>query len=136
MDKITKIGCEVFILKERNLLLGKRKNCYGAGTWALPGGHLEYGEKAVDAAKRELIEELNIKDVDLKLLTVTDDISDDSHYVHLTFLLEGYQGGVQLMEPEFCERWEYFPLSKLPEELFPPHKGILQTFLEKKLYLH
>ncbi len=39
-----KIGCEIFLLQVKLLLLGRRKNCYGEGTWALPGGHLEHGE--------------------------------------------------------------------------------------------
>ena len=32
-----------------------KKNCFGEGTYGLPGGHLEYGEKMIDGAKRELL---------------------------------------------------------------------------------
>jgi len=42
-DKYEKfhIGINVFVVRDKKLLLGKRKNVYGAGTWGLPGGHLE-----------------------------------------------------------------------------------------------
>jgi 8-oxo-dGTP diphosphatase len=49
-NRSIKIGCEVFIKKQDTILLGKRRNCYGEGTWALPGGHLEYSETLIDAA--------------------------------------------------------------------------------------
>ena len=60
MDRVIKIGCEIFVIKEHKLLFGKRKNTYGEDSWGLPGGHLEYGEKLADAAKRELEEETGI----------------------------------------------------------------------------
>jgi 8-oxo-dGTP diphosphatase len=136
MEKLFKIGCEVFITQGNKLLLGKRKNCYGAGSWALPGGHLEFGEKLVDAAKRELEEELGIKDANLELVTIVDDPREGEHYLHISFLLKDYQGEIKLMEPERCEGWEYFDMDKLPENFFPPHQGILDTFLKKKIYLY
>ena len=54
----TLIGCEIIVRKGQSLLLGLRKNCYGAGTWGLPGGHLEFNERLVDAVCREAKEEL------------------------------------------------------------------------------
>ena len=35
------------------------------GTWECPGGHVEKGETALEAAKRELIEETGAKDFDI-----------------------------------------------------------------------
>jgi 8-oxo-dGTP diphosphatase len=54
--KNIKVGCEIFLIKDDAILLGKRKNCYGEGTWGLPGGHLEQGESI-----RELLEEFGIE---------------------------------------------------------------------------
>lgn len=55
-----KIGVNIFVIKDEKLLLGKRKNVYGDGSWALPGGHLEHGEEIKHAGKRELFEETNL----------------------------------------------------------------------------
>jgi 8-oxo-dGTP diphosphatase len=34
-----KVGVGVCIVKDNKVLLGKRKNSHGDGTWAFPGGH-------------------------------------------------------------------------------------------------
>ncbi|BDC34812.1 hypothetical protein Noda2021_07700 [Candidatus Dependentiae bacterium Noda2021] len=136
MNKTVKIACEIFVFNGQGLLLlGKRKNCYGDGTWALPGGHLEYGETLLECARRELKEELGIEHSSLQLIAITDDINDARHYVHASFLIKEYDGPVLLMEPDKCYEWHYFHLSELPINFFEPHIKILQTFFNKCVYL-
>lgn len=129
-----KIGCEVFLKQGDTILLGKRKNCYGEGTWALPGGHLEYGEMLIEAAQREIKEELGIEVPYLKLLTITENISDTNHYVHCSFLAEEFVGEIQCMEPDLCYEWRFFPLADLPKPFFTPHEKILKTYLNNVVY--
>ncbi len=104
-NKNINIGCEIFLKKDNAILLGKRKNCYGAGTWGLPGGHLEYGETIIECAKRELKEEIGIEGFEFKLITITDNIDERGHCVHLSFLLEEFVGEVQCLETELCYKW-------------------------------
>jgi 8-oxo-dGTP diphosphatase len=52
-----KVGVAVIVVKDTRILLGKRVNSHGSGTWQFPGGHLEFGEPIEDCAKRELFEE-------------------------------------------------------------------------------
>jgi 8-oxo-dGTP diphosphatase len=129
------IGCEIFLKQENSLLFGKRKDCYGEGTWGLPGGHLEQGESLVECAKRELKEELGIEGIKFTLITITDNIDERGHYVHASFLLENFVGEIQCMEPDLCSEWRFFTLDNLPTDIFKPHQKILQAYLSNVLYL-
>ncbi|MEO7108781.1 MAG: NUDIX domain-containing protein [Rhodoferax sp.] len=40
------VGIGVIIVRHGLVLLGQRIGSHGAGTWALPGGHLEFGDCA------------------------------------------------------------------------------------------
>ena len=135
MNREIKIGCEAFIIKDNTILLGLRKNCFGEGTWGLPGGHLEFQEKVVEAIKRELQEEVGVDFVeeDFKLAKVLDDINkaSDRHYLHFSFEVKYANQEIKLMEPERCTEWRFFDIKNLPE-IFPPHLPILQSYLTYK----
>ena len=56
----------------RSVLLVQRRNDPFAGSWALPGGFVDAGERVVAAAARELAEETAIEADALELLGVYD----------------------------------------------------------------
>jgi 8-oxo-dGTP diphosphatase len=137
---VARVGCELLICKGDSLLFGKRKNCYGAGSWGLPGGHLIFNERLVDAACREAKEELgvDIKPTELNMVSVVDDLQAENnlHYIHVSFELRDPAFEPKLMEPERCEEWRYFPISELPQDIFGPHKAILENYLEQRFYVY
>ena len=55
-----RVGVGVFVLRDGLVLLGLRRGAHGAGTWALPGGHLEFGEAVEHCAAREVHEETGL----------------------------------------------------------------------------
>lgn len=54
------IGVGAVIFKDERVLMVQRGNEPGRGNWSIPGGHLEWGELAHEAARREVIEETGV----------------------------------------------------------------------------
>jgi ADP-ribose pyrophosphatase YjhB (NUDIX family) len=83
------VGCLV-IDGERVLLL-KRGNEPAMGKWTFPGGFVEFGEPAIDAAVRETSEEVGLRAVVDRLLGVYTDTSN--HNAQLIAYLAHPQSG-------------------------------------------
>ena len=127
-DKRPKVGVGVVVVKENKILLGKRKNAHGEGTWSFPGGHLEFNESWEDCASRETLEETGLSIKNVRFGTVTNDIFklEEKHYITI-FMLSDYESGeLRLMEPDKCEKWDWFTWDNLPEALFVPIQNLLK----------
>jgi len=122
------VGIHVFAIRDDKLLLGKRKNVYGAGSWGLPGGHLEQKEKMQDTAKRELFEETGLVANDFEFICLVNDNREDQHYVQVGFMAKDAEGEPILKEPDKCEEWKWFDLDNLPQEIFIGAKDIIKAF--------
>ena len=55
-----KLGAIAVVVHEGQTLLVQRRNPPNAGQWGFPGGHVELGETALEAAARELLEETGV----------------------------------------------------------------------------
>ena len=127
----TRVAVNVFVVRDGQLLLGKRKTT-GDGSWGLPGGHVEYMESLVDAAARELAEETGLVANELVFNNFVNepDQENGTHYVHVNFVAKGFSGEPQLMEPDKCYEWQWFELDNLPENIFHGHRLCVPAFLE------
>lgn len=116
-----RVGVAVHISNGFNrVLLGKRLGSHGAGTYALPGGHLDKNESYFDCARREVLEELGIHIKNLKFLAITEEFWEDidRHYITIHVSAEILSGTVRVMEPDKCEAWYFYPTWDLPQPLF------------------
>lgn len=124
------VGINVFAVKNNRLLLGKRKNIYGAGTWGLSGGHLEPREKMENAAARELKEETGLKAASFDFANLVNDMRENEHRLQIGFIAKDISGKPEIKEPDRCEEWKLFELNNLPENIFPPHIKQINNFLK------
>ena len=92
------VGVGVLLVRDKTLLLVKRKYNPDAGYWSIPGGHLDLGEKVENAAEREAFEETSFKVKVKKLAGIIDKIMYDDkgkieyHYVLLNYFVEQIDG--------------------------------------------
>jgi ADP-ribose pyrophosphatase YjhB (NUDIX family) len=126
-----KVGVEAFVLAGDQLLLGHRRGGAGEGEWGLPGGHLEPGETPAAGLCRELREELGIavEPPDLRLVAIVDDPANvGGHYLHVGFVVTRFTGTIAVTEPAKCGEWRFFPLDRLPPNLFAGHRLEITRF--------
>ncbi len=123
-----RIGVGVIIIKDKCVLLGKRKNSHGEGSWAFPGGHLEYGESPEECAVRETLEETGIEINNIRKGPFTNDFfaKEGKHYITLFMLADHVRGDPEIKEPHKCEEWRWFNWDALPEPLFLSLKNLKQ----------
>lgn len=134
-EKIIRVGVGCWIQDPvGQVLFGRRLSKHGNGTWAPPGGHLEYGETPEQCAARELIEETNIhiKPDDFNIVVMTNDIFADKHYmtIHCFAKLKVFRTAY-IMEPDKCSGWYWmnpgYMWKRHKDELFLPAHNFFKS---------
>lgn len=122
-----RVGVGVFVVNGDQILLQRRQNAHGAGTWSCPGGHLEFGESLETCATREVAEETGVQVANLRFLCITNDVfaGEGKHYV--TIWLAGRHAAG---EPRVNAAYEmtdvgWFSWDALPRPLFLSLENLL-----------
>ena len=134
------------ILRDGKVLLGQRhfdstkadSELHGEGTRTMPGGKMEFHESFEDTCYRETQEETSIK-IDkekIKIISITNDMVPDSHFVTIGFFCDDFEGEAQVMEPDEITKWERFDLQDLPKPLFFPSEKVIKNYLDGVIYKH
>jgi len=136
------VGFGIMIFKADKVLLGKRHDdpekasslLHGEGTWTMPGGKLHFQEGLKEAAKREVLEETGLVVKNLEVISLSNDVVYDNHFVTIGFFCDDFEGEAKVMEPDEITKWEWFSLDNLPSPLFPPSAKIIKNYSDKKVY--
>lgn len=129
-----KVGVAVFLLKGKKVLLGRRRSSIGHNTFALPGGHLEFGEKFEECAAREVREETGLEIDNIEFLTATNNVfsNEPKPPVHIVCIfmraeLSDPDQLPQTLEPDKCDGWDWYDWNDLPKPLFEPLEIMVHT---------
>lgn len=144
MKQYPRAGVGVMVIRNNKILLGLRHSdpekadseLHGEGTWSMPGGKVDWHQTIEESARRELLEETSLMAKKLKLISVTDEIVYDNHFVTNGFICTEFEGNVRVMEPDEIVEWRWFSLSDLPEKVFPPCVKIIKNFFANEIYKH
>lgn len=116
------------VTNKDEILLIKRKNPPFKGSYALPGGFVEYNEPVEDAVLREVQEETGLKTEIRELVGVysSPDRDPRGHMVSTAFSLKRVDG--ELKAGTDAARAKFFDLDDLPNLAFD-HRQIIEDYL-------
>jgi len=131
-SKTPRVTVDGIIAEGGRVLFVRRKNPPFEGSWALPGGFVDYGETTEAATVRELAEETGLEVKVKRLLGVYSDPQRDprGHTIGVVYICE--RAGGTLAAADDAADAEFHPLDGLPELAFD-HALILKDFKALKL---
>jgi len=124
----------VFLLRDGvsgpEVLLQLRRNTgYMDEHWAAAAaGHVEAGETAYDAARREAREEIAVDDIALEFVTSmqrTQFADPIDERIDFFFSSRSWTGEPRIVEPDKCAALQWFRLDDLPDPVVPHELSVL-----------
>lgn len=127
MPQRPQVGVGVLITKDDQVLLMRRRNAHGDGTWSTVGGHLEYGESPQECAIRETREEIDVIITDVTFLAITNDgfEAPEMHFVTIWMAGRYVSGTPTQLATHEMSALDWFSWDALPEPLFLPFEHLL-----------
>ncbi|MFC1551140.1 NUDIX domain-containing protein [Candidatus Latescibacterota bacterium] len=118
-DVIVDIGGKVVLIKRKNPPAG----------WAIPGGFIDYGESAEDAAVREIREETGLEITGLKQFHTYSTPDRDPRFHTLTVVFTAKSTGTPVAGDDAAEA-ALFDSDDLPSPLAFDHEQVLKDYFE------
>mmetsp|Transcript_26212 Transcript_26212/g.58710 ORF Transcript_26212/g.58710 Transcript_26212/m.58710 type:complete len:206 (-) Transcript_26212:286-903(-) len=112
------------------VLLGRRQGSDGSGTFAPPGGHLEYGESLSACASREVLEETGLISESVHCASLINACRDSDKYHYVAPVMVCHtRGEPKNLEPTKCDGWEWYDWNgpSFPSKLFAPLVALRST---------
>ncbi|MDY6774175.1 MAG: NUDIX hydrolase [Candidatus Nanohaloarchaea archaeon] len=127
-----RVAVDTIIEKGGEIVLVKRARDPFKGLWAIPGGHVEEGERVREAARREAREETGLEIEIEELHGVYDEPGRDPRGPVISISYTCSTEGRNLDAATDAEEARWFPLDDLPDRLAFDHEEILDDYLEKR----
>lgn len=117
--------------EKEEVLLIKRKHDPFSGTWALPGGFVEIDEDLLEGAKRELVEETGLENIELEQFKAYGRPGRDPRGRTISIIFHGklINNADEIKAGDDAAKAEWFELNSLPKLAFD-HEEIIADYLE------
>ncbi|MDD5148134.1 MAG: NUDIX domain-containing protein [Candidatus ainarchaeum sp.] len=99
--------------------------------FTVPGGHIELGEKAEDAVKREAKEETNLDVYDIQFLMQTEGIFDSTYYKKKHFIFLIHSCKTNSKEVKLNKESEEYTWATIPEAFRLPLTSYTKKIIEE-----
>jgi 8-oxo-dGTP diphosphatase len=125
----------VFFLRDDRVLLQLRQGTgFMDDHWAAAAaGHVEKGETADEAARREAGEEVGLTDLELEFVTAmqrTRGGEPIDERIDFFFSCRSWSGTPRIVEPAKCADLRWFALTALPDPVVPHELTVLRGIIE------
>ena len=132
------VGATILVLNQCNQLLMLNRN--DNGCWGVSGGAMELGESLEDTARRETKEEIgfDVKDIELFGIYSGQELyyrhpnGEEVYNVSVVYLVRNFNEMIKVNLNEHSEH-QYFDLCKLPTDISPPIRPLLQDLLNRTI---
>lgn len=129
------LSLDLLVINDNKILLGlltKNWLYEGQQVYGVPGREIQFQETMGDAIKRDIKTELGCKVTNYEIISVNANYAFDNHFVGIGAVVS-IEGDVQNLHPNDWEKWEWFSLEEIPENLFPPAKNLIESYKQKKI---
>ncbi len=124
------VSVDILVIKDKQVLLGlltEQWSYDNKPTYGLPGREILFGESFGKAVERNIKEELGCTMKDYSVIAVNANYALGNHFIGIgvTAIIDGEP---QITKPEDWQKWEWFSLDKLPANLFPAAKNLIDSY--------
>tara|TARA_B100000745_G_scaffold300516_1_gene254896 strand:+ start:712 stop:1131 length:420 start_codon:yes stop_codon:yes gene_type:complete len=127
-EKLHKIGdtttCPVaVIIRDGKVLMGHRHYTSDVSVWTCPGGRCNEGESIEATLRREVEEEIGIRD--LAIIDFISEVPGAKEGDSVPLFLCRTEQEAMLMEPQKFSDWKWFNMDDFPEKFINDHARTL-----------
>lgn len=127
------IDVDILIIKGDKILLGlltDRWQFNGEKSYGVPGREIRKGETIGYSVKRNIKEEFGCKVTNYKIICVNSNYYN-GHFIGIGVVAE-MDGEPKVLQKADWVKWEWFEKDKIPPNLFPSAKNLIDCYLNNK----
>ena len=132
-EPILTAGVVLFVFNDKSQVLMQLRTDYNS--WGFPGGSMELGESFEDVAIRELKEETNLEEDELKMIKVLSGKDTYREYpngdklydITAIFVIKKYHNDLKINDDE-SKKLDWFDINNLPSNMAEFMKNYIEKF--------